>query len=49
MFTAQIGINPSLVQRYFSGIDVSNGLTVNVNPAFLALYSPGGSEADSLS
>lgn len=49
MFTAQIGINPNLVQRYFSGIDVSNGLTVNVNPAFLSLYSPGGSSVDSLS
>jgi glutathione synthase/RimK-type ligase-like ATP-grasp enzyme len=34
----QIGINPILVQKYFSGIDVSNRLTVNVNPAFLAIY-----------
>ena len=37
-FGVQIGINPILVQRYFSGIDISNRLTVNVNPAFLALY-----------
>ena len=36
MFTLQIGINPNLVQRYFSGIDVTNRIQVNVNPAFLA-------------
>lgn len=39
MFTARIGINPNLVQRYFSGIDVSNSVTVPVNPAFMALYN----------
>ncbi len=37
LFTVQIGINPNLVSKYFSGIDVSNRLTVNVNPAFLSL------------
>ena len=37
LFTAQIGINPNLVSKYFKGIDVSNRLTVNVNPAFLAI------------
>lgn len=39
MFTAKIGINPNLVQKYFSGIDVSKTLSVNVNPAFLARYT----------
>jgi hypothetical protein len=38
IFAAQIGINPNLVQKYFSGIDVSKTLIVNVNPAFLAQY-----------
>lgn len=38
LFSLQIGINPILVQKYFSGIDVSDRLTVNVNPAFLAIY-----------
>jgi hypothetical protein len=33
LFTAQIGINPNLVSQYFSGINVSNKLNVNVNPA----------------
>lgn len=37
LFTAQIGINPRLVSKYFTGIDTSSSLTVNVNPAFLAL------------
>ena len=43
LFTAQIGINPNLVSKYFSGVNVSNRLTVNVNPAFLALASNGPS------
>jgi cysteine-rich repeat protein len=37
LFSLQVGINPNLVQKYFSGINVSNSLTVNVNPAFLSL------------
>jgi hypothetical protein len=41
VFTAQIGINSRLVQRYFSGIDVSRQVSINVNPAFLAKYSSG--------
>jgi len=42
MFTLQIGINPNLVQKYFSGIDVTVKLLVNVNPAFLATYTASG-------
>jgi len=39
LFSVQIGINPNLVQKYFSGIDTSKTLSVNVNPAYLALYT----------
>lgn len=41
IFTAQIGINPKITQRYFSGIDTSKQATVSVNPAFLAKYTVG--------
>ena len=37
MFTVQVGINPNLVQKYFSGIDVSQKINISVNPAFLAI------------
>lgn len=37
LFTAQIGLNPKLVQKYFSGIDTSQKLVVNVNPAYMAV------------
>jgi cysteine-rich repeat protein len=47
LFTAQIGINPLLVRKYFKGINTGNQLTVNVNPAFLALDGAGQSN-DSL-
>jgi hypothetical protein len=40
MFTAQVSINPNLVQKYFSGIDVSQKTNINVNPAFLAVANP---------
>ena len=33
----QIGINPIYANYYFKGLDTSNSLNVNVNPAFLAL------------
>lgn len=36
MFTIEVGINDHLVQKYFSGINVSNKLRVDVNPAFMA-------------
>lgn len=43
LFTAQIGINPSLVSKYFNGINTSSQLTVNVNPSFLAVATTGDS------
>jgi len=36
-----MGINPNLIQKYFSGVNVANKLSVNVNPAFLALNTYG--------
>jgi cysteine-rich repeat protein len=45
LFTAQIGINPALTSKYFSGVDTSNQLTVNVNPAFLSLATDTDSSA----
>lgn len=40
LFTVQVGINPNLVQKYFSGIDTSNNINIDINPAFLSLYTP---------
>lgn len=37
MFAVEVGINPKLVQKYFSGIDVSRKVTISVNPAFLSI------------
>jgi hypothetical protein len=39
MFTAQIGLQKGLALKYFSGIDTSTTLTVDVNPAFLSKYT----------
>lgn len=36
MFVLQVGINPSLVSKYFQGIDTSSTISVNVNPAYFA-------------
>ena len=46
MFTLQIRINPSLGSRYFSGVNIDNSLSVEVNPAYLSVY--GKKEADTL-
>lgn len=35
-FTVEIGINQDLRTQYFSGIDASSKLSVEVNPAFLS-------------
>ncbi len=40
MFTAEVSINTQVKDRYFAGIDISNTLKVQVNPAYLALVSP---------
>jgi hypothetical protein len=47
LFSIQVGINPNLVQRYFSGIDTSQKTILNVNPAYLSLYA--GSPSNVLS
>jgi cysteine-rich repeat protein len=36
-FSATVQINPSLAQTYFQGVDVSQVITLNVNPAVMAL------------
>ncbi len=35
-FTVEIGVNQKLQTQYFSGVDVSTKLKVEVNPAYLA-------------
>ena len=42
MFTAEIGIPARIAYQYFSGIDVSQKLRVDVNPAFMSKYTGGG-------
>jgi len=39
-----VGVNPNLVQKYFSGIDVSKTLSININPAYLSLYNGAGND-----
>jgi hypothetical protein len=39
MFTAQVGLQKGLALKYFSGIDTSSTLSVEVNPAFLSKYT----------
>lgn len=34
MFVLQVGINPSLIPKYFAGINASSTININVNPAF---------------
>ena len=41
MFTVEVGINPNLIQKYFSGINASQKLRIDVNPAFLAVATYG--------
>jgi hypothetical protein len=36
-FTVEIGVNQNLRTQYFSGIDVSSKLRVDINPAFLSM------------
>lgn len=37
-FTVEIGVNQSLRNQYFSGVDVSNKLKLDINPAFLSMF-----------
>jgi hypothetical protein len=36
-FTLQVGINQDLKSQYFAGVDITNVINVNVNPAYLAV------------
>lgn len=38
-FTVDIGVNQQLKNQYFSGIDVSKKLTIEVNPAYLSMQN----------
>jgi hypothetical protein len=50
LFTVSIGIPQDLALKYFSGIDTSQKLSLDVNPAFLSLYTgaPTQSSQDTL-
>lgn len=36
MFVLQVGINPALIGKYFSGVSAGSTLNINVNPAQMA-------------
>ena len=40
-------LNAGLALKYFSGIDTSSVLHVDVNPAFMSMYKGGKEGADS--
>lgn len=48
LFTAQIGVKAGIALKYFSGIDNSCRLSVNVNPAFLSVYTGGSKDKKDL-
>lgn len=48
LFTAQVGIQSGIALKYYSGIDTSQALTVNVNPAFLSTNLMGSKKTDCL-
>ena len=41
MFTVRIGLQKGIGLKYYGGIDTSNPLEVNINPAFLSVYRGG--------
>ncbi len=36
LFKLRIRVNSNLAQKYFSGIDISREITLDINPAYLA-------------
>ena len=49
IFSARISLNKQIAQRYFSGIDTSGVLSVDVNPAFMSVYTDSAADsADTL-
>lgn len=41
MFSLQIALNPTIAAKYFSGVDTSAVLNVNVNPALFSTTEKG--------
>jgi hypothetical protein len=41
LFTVQVGIQSGIDLKYFSGIDTTNTLSIDVNPAFMSRYTGG--------
>lgn len=39
LFDVEIGVQAGIALKYFSGINASQKLSFNVNPAFLSLYT----------
>ena len=43
LFKAEVYLNQGIALKYFSGIDTSQILLVDVNPAFMSMYTGGKS------
>jgi hypothetical protein len=43
LFTVQVGIQSGIALKYFSGIDTTKTLSIDVNPAILSRYTGGRS------
>ncbi len=41
LFTVQVGIQSGIALKYFSGIDTTKTLSIDVNPAILSRYTGG--------
>ena len=41
MFTVQVGIQSGIALKYFSGIDTTKTVSIDVNPAILSRYTGG--------
>jgi hypothetical protein len=41
VFTAQIGLQSGIALKYFSGIDTTRTLSIDVNPAIMSRYTGG--------
>ena len=41
LFTAEVSLQSGIALKYYSGIDTSQVLSVDINPAFLSLYRGG--------
>lgn len=48
IFSIKIGINPLLAAKYFTGLDISNSITLDVNPALLNLDSSASTASNNI-